>query len=942
MDKSNPALVIIILASLLAAAAAIATTKNRIGNDNMRFCPPSRNPPPPPPHKRAEPSFFQKQGRRFTVFRVATKVFVEYKFAKRKAKKMQSSLGLSDEQAEDDPSIQEFWNKIHQRNAIQLTDKIKKLEGFWVKVGQYLSSRADVMPKEYLSELASLQDSMPPKPFKEIMSTIQEELTQDEQSRIVFIDEEPLSTASLAQVHRARLVDGQEVVLKVQHRGVASLMMQDMDNLKLILNWIAKFEPDADFGPVIREYNSEVRKELDFRTEATNMEEIRQLLLDNKIKAIVPKFIPGLVTERVLVMEFCHGFAVRDLELLDKYSVNRELLLERICGAWAVQMHVGGAFNADPHYGNILVSTSPESEDASVPVLLDFGLTKRLNDTMKVAFSRLMHASDETDVDSLLQSFEEMGLQMNRYDPFEDMASMQRSFRETVPQAKAREIQSQRSKDYQRRTEAMKQDQGVEKNQKLRNPVEAWPAELVFFGRVTNLLRGLCSRLDVNTPYLAIMASKARTTLRDSVPFKERASQLVHSSSTMADTGIDLQRNLIEAIQKLEASSQMVGLQLCVISKGKEVVNIAAGVLGTANPRPVMTSTLFNIFSAGKALLTIGVLGLVQDGVVELDDSISKHWPAFGKHDITIRHVLSHQAGLANALPEAATLDTLLDWSRMKEHMEEAVPEHEAGSSTKYHYLTFCWICGGLIEAVLGEPYDSYLDRLLQKEDTQARDLHVGGLPSTVESHELAVLSLLRDSGQTKLSKDEPQNGDVSAPKANEQAGQNDQAPSNSNSSKTVLAKYRGREQLLNPSIFNMRKVREAKLPSANMHASASSLAAIFDSILTKETPLTMKTVDEARKRQGSSVEATTELLDDSSAYFGLGFQVHEFTFDGRKMLSFGHAGLGGSIVFSIPEANLTVAFTTNQLAKDSAARKILLGLIFEEYGIDAPPSMQQ
>jgi len=375
-----------------------------------------------------------------TVFRVALQVFVEYKWAQRQAKKRKRKLGLNldDPDSDDHPELVEFWSRVHARNAARLLKQIQKLEGFWVKVGQYLSTRADVMPVEYLQTLSELQDSMPPRSWTDTLQTIREELGDKIlEERFESIDPVPLSTASLAQVHRATLKEGygqkhlHDVVLKVQHRGVASLMMQDMDNLRFILQMLAKTDPDLDFGPVIREYNQEVRKELDFTTEAQNMKDVSNLLQTAKIKAIVPETIPDLITERVLVMDFCEGFPVRDTVKLDENNVNRELLLERVCASWAVQMHVGGVFNADPHMGNILVSTAVPG-DASVPVLLDFGLTKRLDPKIKVAFARLMHSSHESDIDGLLQSFDEMGLKMNRHDPFEDMANMQRGMTHTA------------------------------------------------------------------------------------------------------------------------------------------------------------------------------------------------------------------------------------------------------------------------------------------------------------------------------------------------------------------------------------------------------------------------------------------------------------------------------------------------------------------------------
>ena len=904
-----------------------------------------------------EPSLISKLVRRFTVFRVAFSVFIEYKLAERNAKKLKKKLNLDvdDPDSDDHPDIMKLWSEVHERNASRLLVKIKHLAGFWVKVGQYLSTRADVMPPEYLEKLSELQDSMPPKPWEDIVATIQEELggNDDLSQRIASIDPEPLSTASLAQVHRATLKgpEKHQIVLKVQHRGVASLMIQDMVNLRVILDLLAKTDKDLDFSPVIREYNQEVRKELDFRIEAQNMDEVRRLLQDNNVQAIIPKTISNLVTERVIVMDFCEGFPVRDTHLMDKYSVDRELLLERICEAWAMQVHVGGLFNADPHGANILVSTSSET-DTSIPVLLDFGLTKRLDSPIKLAFARLMHASYEGDVDALIQSFQEMGLKMNRHDPFENMAAMQRGFGNTVPKKDARAVQKQKSVDYQRRVEAQRAEAGLSKGQKLRNPVDAWPSELIFFGRMTNMLRGLCSQLDVSYPYLQTMASAAKETIKASVPLDEHADDLVHHSSHTTTT--NLQKRLLDALPQIEQGGHMVGLQLCVLQNGEEIANIAAGTIGVASPRPVTTSTLFNIFSVSKGLLSIGVLRLLQDGKIEsLDDPVSKYWPAFmTKPKITVRHLLTHQAGLANVYPEDATLDTLLDWKSMTTYMaEHAQASHEPGEETQYHALSYAWLVGGLIEAVTGRPYEKLFEDLLS--DTAMADeikqqLFLAGIDKDVDyESSLAVLSLDRRGSQQQRKEDSRKEKEMKkqefTEKRIESTDDEEEDEEVRRKAKQVLAKYRGLQQLMNPSVFNMRKVREAKLPSANGHSSASSLAHVFYAAIRVNDPiLSTDILSEARLPQRShSFDSGSSLLNDAQASFGLGFQLHEFVLaNGHKAMSIGHAGLGGSVVLAVPEEQVVVALTLNHLSNDSEARQQLLGIVFDELQWQAPASI--
>lgn len=930
--------------------------------------------------RRDEPSALSKLLRRSRVFWLATQVFVSYKLAKRQESKLRRRLGLAEDKDEDDdhPDILALWDATHERNAKRILRSIEELQGFWIKMGQYLSSRADVMPLQYLTTLAVLQDGVPAKSLADIQQTLKEQWSLKQYNSIAHMDETPLSTASLAQVHRARLVDGRDVVLKVQHRGVATLMRQDMDNLRTILRMLAFFEPDLDYNPVVDEYAKEVSKELDFRSEATNMQEIKQLLEERQIRAIVPAAVEDLVTEKVLVMDYCEGFPIRDLSQLEAHNVDRRLLLERVVTSWAAQMHILATFNADPHAGNILVSTSTDQNggDTSVPILLDFGLTKRLNPDMKVAFSRLVHSSYETDIDGLLQSFDEMGLKLNRYDPFQDMQAMQTSLQDTVPQSEAAAAKKQRAREYKERTEAQRQEQ---KKQKLRNPVDAWPPELIFFTRVSAMLRGLCSRLEVRYPYLQCMANAASETLRKAVPAHEHAAGTVYKNENAIETS--LQQRLHDLALALIEDDHAIGMQVTVLHKSDTVANIAAGTLGTVNPRPVTPASLFTVFSVSKAVLAAGTLKLLQERGISVDDPIAKFWPEFGEgsqHEqqhpykklITIRHALSHQSGLADSFPDHATIETLTDWNHMKKFIAgpEAVPSHKPGTEINYHYLTFAWLLGGLIEAITGDSYEEYLLEHLIAPLGLEDELHMGGLPDEVAKEELAVITARTLNSSGSLSSGEQNaeaNSNSSAPgiESSDDHSQPQTAPTDQEgsaaagpkakdtSSRARLAKFQGRQQLMNPSIFNMRQVRGSKIPSANGHASAHALATLMhalttsDQILSRETMAAASTPQLPRSDDESSAsdsKTSSAMLDNAQASFGLGFQIHELKrkSDGATVRSLGHSGFGGSILISVPEEELTIAFTTNQLKMKSVAKAKVLRAIFDESGLDAPKSL--
>jgi len=470
------------------------------------------------------------------------------------------------------------------------------------------------------------------------------------------------------------------------------------------------------------------------------------------------------------------------------------------------------------------------------------------------------------------------------------------------------------------------------------------------------------------------MAMAARDTLRASVPEDEHATDLIHPSADMIAT--PLQRRLVDVLRHLHEEDHVVGLQVCVMKEGKEIANVAAGIIGNANPRPITPATLFNIFSISKGVLTIGLLRLVQDGLIEdLDDPVYKYWPEFVyKPNITVRHLLTHQAGLANVYPEDATIDTLLDWGTMTNFMaNEAAPSHEPGAETQYHALSYAWLVGGLIEAVTKRPYEEWLDKVLPYnsqefpgEESIRRNLFLAGISQDVDDHkDLAVLSMDRRSmeqkkehqevsttqGQDQESPARPITAEQQAKKIDKDEADGDEEE-RSRKATTVLDKYRGLQQLMNPSIFNMRKVREAKLPSANGHASAASLAEIFDAVirsgkhgdplLSPEILKLARTPSRASAPEEGNANTKQAMLDDAQAKFGLGFQLHEIVLsNGDKGISIGHAGLGGSVVLAVPEEEVVVALTLSHLSPDSVARKRILGVVFDELGWKAPASLQ-
>lgn len=250
-----------------------------------------------------------------------------------------------------------------------------------------------MLPEPYIKVLKQLQDSLPPRPLEEVRGTIEKELGKPMSELFANFDHNPLATASIAQVHRATLEDGREVVVKIQHDGIKEIILEDLKNAKSLIEWIAWAEPQYDFNPMIDEWIKEAPKELDFNHEAENTRTVSENLsrkteggtdsVSSDVDVLIPEVIQS--TDRILILQYMDGIRLQDTDSLEAYGVDKKKLVEEITRAYAHQIYIDGFFNGDPHPGNFLVSKEPPHK----PILLDFGLTKRISESMRQALAKM-------------------------------------------------------------------------------------------------------------------------------------------------------------------------------------------------------------------------------------------------------------------------------------------------------------------------------------------------------------------------------------------------------------------------------------------------------------------------------------------------------------------------------------------------------------------------
>jgi predicted unusual protein kinase regulating ubiquinone biosynthesis (AarF/ABC1/UbiB family) len=237
-----------------------------------------------------------------------------------------------------------------------------QLGGMHIKLGQFLSSRADIIPEAVRRELAGLQDEVPAAPAEHVLSVIIEQLGAPPEEVFLSFDREAVAAASLGQVHFATLHNGREVAVKVQRPFIDEIIEIDLNAASWIVRLIKNYPPikrRVDLEALIAEFARVLRQELDYVNEARNAEIFRSNFADYS-GVYTPQPINELTRPRVLVMERISGTKITDLRRLDELGVSREELAARLNSAYLKQFFIDGFFHADPHPGNLFVRVEPQ------------------------------------------------------------------------------------------------------------------------------------------------------------------------------------------------------------------------------------------------------------------------------------------------------------------------------------------------------------------------------------------------------------------------------------------------------------------------------------------------------------------------------------------------------------------------------------------------------
>jgi ubiquinone biosynthesis protein len=283
------------------------------------------------------------------------------------------------------------------RGEEHLRRSFERLGPTFIKFGQLLSLRPDIMPPEYILELEKMQDNTPVVPYSEIIKLLTAEFGTHPKKLFRSIEKKPIASASLAQVHKAQLKTGKVVVIKVQRPGIEKTIREDIEILRHIAHWMSKRKTFENYPliPLVEEFKRWTLRELNFGFEASNTKIVGEHFKGDKV-VIIPKVYKEYSTRRVLTLQYISGTPINDVPKLKKKR-NMSLLIKKTYKSLVTMVLHYGIFHADPHPGNILIHRDKIA-------FVDFGIVGRFDDRLRKITLHLLNAAVKSDTEMALKA----------------------------------------------------------------------------------------------------------------------------------------------------------------------------------------------------------------------------------------------------------------------------------------------------------------------------------------------------------------------------------------------------------------------------------------------------------------------------------------------------------------------------------------------------------
>lgn len=430
-----------------------------------------------------------------------------------------------------------FQDERHNRQrAIRLRRAALDMGGVLIKVGQFLSSRVDLLPSEYIEELALLQDEVPAVPAAQIRAVVEAEFRRTLEDIFQSFDPTPVAAASLGQVHHAVLLGGEQVAVKVQRPNIEEIIEADLAALRYIVGWLRRHTPISrrtNLELVLKEFEDTLRLELDYQREAHHAERL-SVQLAGFDDIVIPRVYWSHVRTRVLTMQYVDGIKVTDFPAVEAAGISRSAVAELLLRAYLQQIVEDGFFHADPHPGNIFLRPGP------IVVLVDFGMVGEIAASTRDELRRVFLAVVRRDAEQILVSLDRLGFINSAADTFVLRRAIAWAL-DTFAEMSFSELQSVDPHM------VIDRFQDVIYTESVRIP-----ANFAFLGRAVGTLSGLCTALDPSLQFMTVAEPYARRLLQQQSGLAGTVQTIVGEARSLASAAYSIPYLTRGALQRVQ------------------------------------------------------------------------------------------------------------------------------------------------------------------------------------------------------------------------------------------------------------------------------------------------------------------------------------------------------------------------------------------------------